>query len=252
MPARSNGWKQEEVDIRRWRGTCRAGQWVRTVHSLGLVMEPGVVPGVQNIQYGTMNKTRILFGVTLALLLAVGVGLYVENNRVEAVKPVELVDEQVVEPKVEAAAPSDEVAEKLAEMEAMMERQKLAYERDMLRMREDLAKTEVERDSERVERERIELQLKQRVAQIRSASKLTTIVEAFPDQGFVVIGAGESKNVSVGQRFRVRRNDKVVGQVEITSVDYDNSVADPVPGTLVREEGDASWLLVGDDIIALE
>lgn len=199
-----------------------------------------------------MNKTRILFGVTLALLLAVGVGLYVENNREDEVEVVELVDEQVVEPKAEAEAESDEVAEKLVEMEAMMERQRQAYERDMLRMREDLAKTEVERDAERVERERIELQLKRRVAQIRSASKLTTIVEAFPDQGFVVIGAGESKNVTVGQRFRVRRGDKVVGQVEISSVDPENAVADPVPGTLIRDDDDASWLLAGDDIIALE
>lgn len=199
-----------------------------------------------------MNKTRILFGVTLALLLAVGVGLYVENNRGAGEDASELVDEPVVEPRVEVEAEADEVAEKLAQMEAMMERQKLAYERDMLRMREDLAKTEVERDEERVERERMEIQLKRRVAQIRSASKLTTIVEAFPDQGFVVIGAGESKNVTVGQRFRVRRGDKVVGQVEISSVDNENAVADPVPGTLIRDDSDTSWLLVGDDIIALE
>ncbi len=190
--------------------------------------------------------------MTLLLLLAVGVGLYVENNRgtednEPAAEPsvIELVE-------VEDEAEADAVAEQLAEMKAMMERQKLAYERDMLRMREDLAKTEVERDAERVERERIEIQLRQRVAQIRTASKLTTIIEVFPDQGFVVIGAGESKNVSVGQRFRVRRGDKVVGQVEITSVDYENAVADPVPGTLIRDSGDASWLLVGDDIIALE
>jgi len=199
-----------------------------------------------------MNKTRILFGVTLALLLAVGVGLYVENNRGDAVEPVELAEEQVLAPQAEAKAQSDEVEAKLAEMEAMMERQRQAYERDMLRMREDLAKTEVERDSERVERERVELQLKQRVAQIRSASKLTSIIEVFPDNGIVVIGAGETKNVSVGQRFRVRRGEKVVGQVEISSVDRENAVADPVPGTLVRDDGDASWLLVGDDIIALE
>jgi len=190
--------------------------------------------------------------VTLALLLAVGVGLYVENNRGDAVEPVELAEEQVLAPQAEAKAQSDEVEAKLAEMEAMMERQRQAYERDMLRMREDLAKTEVERDSERVERERVELQLKQRVAQIRSASKLTSIIEVFPDNGFVVIGAGETKNVSVGQRFRVRRGEKVVGQVEISSVDRENAVADPVPGTLVRDDGDASWLLVGDDIIALE
>ena len=192
--------------------------------------------------------------MTLALLLAVGIGLYLENNRGKKDAEGGVEDNEVVETPAATGpeAQNEAIAQKLAAMEAEVERQRMAHENEMLRLREELTKTEVERDAERAERERMELQLKRRVAQIRSAAKLTSIVEVFPEQGFVVIGAGDSKNVSVGQRFRVRRGDKIVGQVEITSVDVENAVADPVQGTMVREEGDDTWLLVGDDIISLE
>ena len=208
--------------------------------------------------YQAMNNTRILFGVTLLLLLAVVVGLYVENNKDEAeaeqakVEAAEVAAEEAAKIEEAAASQPDPVVEKLAEMELAMERQRQAYEQDMLRMREDLAKTEVERDVERKEKERMELLLRQRVAQIRSAVKLTEVTEVFPDNGFLVIGAGDSKNVSEGQRFRIRRGDKIVGQVEVSSVDVATAVAEPVQGTLVRGNDDQTWFLVGDDVVALE
>jgi len=205
-----------------------------------------------------MNNTRILFGITIALLLAVIGGLYFEG-RERASQPAkeqaaaEEVKKQEVAQVEQAAQESAEMKEKLAAMQAEMEARALEHEQQIKALRESQEMTEGELNKERIERERFERMVNSRKMAIRTAPQLTTITEALFEQGFVVIGAGEDKNVAVGQQFRVRRGDSVVGRIEITSVDAGHAVAEAVPGSMPeREEGDAPWFVVGDEVIGLE
>ncbi|QQL44775.1 hypothetical protein [Sulfuriroseicoccus oceanibius] len=206
-----------------------------------------------------MNNTRILFGITIALLLVVIGGLYFDDPNRAAPQPAQ---EQAAaeEVKKEQEAQADKVAqesaemkEQLAAMQAEMEARALEHEQQMKALLEAKELTEGELKNERIERERFERMVNARKMAIRTAPQLTTITEALIDQGFVVIGAGQDKNVSVGQKFRVRRGDSVVGRIEVTSVDAEHAVAEAVPGSMPeREEGDAPWFVAGDEVIGLE
>lgn len=203
-----------------------------------------------------MNNTRILFGATVAILLAVIAGLYFENQqnkRGDEPTPEEIVEQKIEEKTEEVAAERAVVKEELAAVRAEMDAQRAAHQSEMKAMREMQEMTQGELDKERIERERVERIVNQRKMAIRTAPQLTKVIESFPDQGFLVIGAGQDKNVSVGQKFRVRRGDSVVGKIEITSVDSDHAVAEAVRGSMPkRKDDDAQWFITGDEVIGME
>jgi hypothetical protein len=71
------------------------------------------------------------------------------------------------------------------------------------------------------------------------------VVAAQPDWGFTVLNVGDRQGAKPNSNFLVVRGKSAVGQVKISSVERNQSIADIVPGTFVR--GDS--VRRGDEVI---
>jgi len=82
------------------------------------------------------------------------------------------------------------------------------------------------------------------------------VTAVFPDQGFIVIGAGTSKNVRPGSEYSIRRGDRILARVIVTEeVDAEEAAAEIVPGSMIfRDDQSDQHVLIetGDHVVQLD
>lgn len=136
--------------------------------------------------------------------------------------------------------------QKIAEKEAKisdMEAELRAYELES-------ASIDDERASLQAERERIApTSLTEDQNKIATAPSLAKVTEANAQYSFVVMDAGENKNLTVGARFSIRREHMIIGEVVIDTVEpreaVGNVVPTSVPAGVVVKPGDEIVELIG-------
>ncbi|BDS07291.1 hypothetical protein NT6N_23310 [Oceaniferula spumae] len=205
-----------------------------------------------------MNITQILLGSTAAMLLAALVLSYsamrdgeVEDGRRQSAK--EILDEnarlQAEIDRLRGAQPA--AAPQPAEIPDSMPSEKFAeLEEENKRLKE--AKEEAELKRKQAEEETLAMNERQsgqhdkaarRARLIGQAMLMAQVKEVAMDKGVVqfVILDVKQNNVREGTRLAIRRNTGIVGEVVVTRMDAEATVADPLPnveGKIEVQKGD--------------
>jgi len=112
--------------------------------------------------------------------------------------------------------PSDaELVKKLAN--AMEDKEKLAEEKDALA--KELEVTKKETDAAYDEKNKIKEEEKRRATKVRMALLMGTVTNADKEYGSVIFQPTENANFQPGKVLNIRRNDGIIGQIEVVRLD---------------------------------
>jgi hypothetical protein len=82
---------------------------------------------------------------------------------------------------------------------------------------------------------------------VKESPALGKVVEAVPDQGFVVLDTTSKQNVKAGMLFDLRRDAAIVGRVTVSAVEDTGTVANLDPKSLPA----GISVQAGDEVIAV-
>jgi len=217
-----------------------------------------------------MNSTKFLIGLVIVLLIAV-LGMQYAQMRsgkddTDKKDVAEVAEDAETEEKKDEAAgqgilppmPEHEAAAMDALMQAEMEqlRAQLALRDGAIEeLENEVAITSEQKQQMEVELRRNEREHQQRLQTIVDAPRLSTVKSVFPDQGFIVIGAGSSKNVQPGNEFSIRRGDRILARVIVTDeVAEEEAAAEVVPGSQIKHDDQSNQFVQiepGDHVVQL-
>ncbi|MEJ6580821.1 MAG: hypothetical protein QNL33_02500 [Akkermansiaceae bacterium] len=142
------------------------------------------------------------------------------------VAPPSIIPPVPVVPTPVSTEPSD--AELLAKLETTMaEKEQLAAERDEFEKKLELS--EKETDAANSEKNKIKEEEKRRATKVRMALLMGTVTNANKEYGSVIFQPTETANFQPGKILNVRRNDGIIGKIEVIRLDNNLYVCDMRP-----------------------